>query len=106
VLAAFDAAAANYQGVVLEALREVADALRAVENDAQTLTALAAADEAAQGSLRSVERQYQLGAASYAQLLIAQQQAQRTRIGLTAAQAQRLVDSITLYQAIGAGAHD
>lgn len=102
-LAAFDAAAANYQGVVLEALRNVADVLRAVENDTQTLAALAAADEAAQGSLRSVERQYQLGAASYVQLLIAQQQAQQTRLGLAAAQAQRLVDSVALYQALGGG---
>src|SRR5574337_173062 len=103
-LAAFDAAAANYQGVVLEALRNVADALRAVENDAQALAALAAANEAAEGSLRSVERQYQLGAASYVQLLIAQQQAQQTRLGLAAAQAQRLTDSVALYQAVGAEA--
>lgn len=100
-LAAFDAAAANYQSVVLEALRNVADALRAVENDAQALTALAAANEASEGSLRSIERQYQLGAASYEQLLIAQQQAQQTRLGLAAAQAQRLADSIALYQAMG-----
>ena len=49
-LAAFDAAAANYQSVVLESLRNVADTLRAVESDAQTLTALAAADMAAQAS--------------------------------------------------------
>lgn len=103
-LAAFDAAAANYQGVVLEALRSVADALRAVENDAQALAALAAANKAAEGSLRSVERQYQLGAASYVQLLIAQQQAQQTRLGLATAQAQRLTDSVALYQAVGAGA--
>ncbi len=102
-LAAFDAAAANYQGVVLEALRDVADALRAIENDAQALAALAVAEEAAWGSLQSVERQYQLGAASYVQLLIAQQQAQQTRLGLAAAQAQRLTDSVALYQAAGIG---
>ncbi|WP_369572008.1 efflux transporter outer membrane subunit [Acidithiobacillus sp. IBUN Pt1247-S3] len=100
-LAAFDAAAANYHGVVLDALRNVADALRAVDEDAQTLSALATADAAAQGSLRSVERQYQFGAASYLQVLIAQQQAQRTRLALAAAQAQRLVDSVALMQAIG-----
>ena len=105
-LAAFDAAAANYQGVVLEALRNVADVLRAVENDAQTLAALAAANEAAEESLRSVERQYQLGAASYVQLLIAQQQAQQTRLGLATAQAQRLADSVALYQAVGASSDD
>lgn len=104
-LAAFDAAAANYQGVVLEALRNVADALRAVENDAQALAALAAAAAAAQDSLQSVEQQYRLGAASYVEVLIAQQQAHRTRLGLAAAQAQRLADSVAMYQAIGAGSN-
>jgi NodT family efflux transporter outer membrane factor (OMF) lipoprotein len=103
-LAAFDAAAANYQGVVLEALREVADALRAVENDAQALAALAAADASAQAALAAVEQRYRLGAASYLQLLVARQQARQTRLGLAAAQAQRLVDSVGLYRAIGAGA--
>ncbi len=102
-LAAFDAAAANYQSVVLEALRNVADVLQALDNDAQTLAALAAADIAAQGSLESMQRQYALGAASYIQLLTAQQQAQQNRINLIAAQAQRLVDSAALYQALGGG---
>ena len=102
-LAAFDAAAANYQSVVLESLRNVADTLRAVESDAQILTALAAADSAAQASLRSIERQFQLGAASYLQLLIAQQQVLQIRIDMVAAQAQRLVDSVALFQALGGG---
>jgi NodT family efflux transporter outer membrane factor (OMF) lipoprotein len=102
-LAAFDAAAANYQSVVLEALRNVADVLRALDNDAQTLAALATADSAAQSSLESMQRQYALGAASYIQLLTAQQLAQQNRINLIAAQAQRLVDSAALYQALGGG---
>jgi len=101
--AAFDAAAANYQNVVLESLRNVADVLRALENDAQRLTALSAADAAAQGALESMQRQYEMGAASYVQLLIAQQQSQQTQIDLIAAQAQRLVDSAALYQAMGGG---
>lgn len=100
-LAAFDAAAANYQSVVLEALRNVADSLRAVENDAERLTALAEADRAAQGSLRAVAWQYRYGAADYVQLLIAQEQAQRTRVDLAAAQAGRLADSVALYRAMG-----
>lgn len=50
-LAAFHAAAANYRKVVLESLREVADALAAVQHDAETLRALASADAAAEGSL-------------------------------------------------------
>ncbi len=102
-LAAFDAAAANYQTVVLESLRNVADVLRAVESDAQSLAALAAAHAAAQGSLTSVQHQYRLGVSSYVQLLIAQKQAQQTLINLTAAQAQRLVDSAALYQSMGGG---
>ena len=102
-LAAFDAAAANYQYVVLESLRNVADVLRAVENDAQSLSALAVADTAAQGSLESVQTQYKFGASSYVQLLIAQKQAQQTRISLIAAQAQRLADSAALYQSMGGG---
>lgn len=102
-LAAFDAAAANYRSVVLESLRNVADILRAVEGDAQALAALTAANAAAQGSLQSVQRQYTLGAASYVQLLVAQQQAQQARINLIAAQAQRLHDSAALYQAMGGG---
>ncbi len=102
-LAAFDAAAANYRYVVLESLRNVADVLRALENDAQRLAALSAADTAAQGSLESMQRQYALGAASYIQLLTAQQQSQQTRIDLIEAQARRLVDSAALYQAMGGG---
>lgn len=102
-LAAIDAAAAHYQSVVLDALRSVADALHRVDNDAQALASLAAADAAAQGSWQAVQQQYRLGAASYVQLLLAQQQAQQVRSQLAAAQAQRLQNSATLYQSVGAG---
>lgn len=101
--ASLQAAGANYQQTVLQALRNVADVLRALDNDAQTLRAQAAADDAAQQSLQLVEQQYKLGAASYLQLLTAQQQAQQTRINLIAAQAARLTDSAALFQAMGGG---
>lgn len=103
-LAALDAAAANYQSVVLDALRNVADALRALDHDAQALAAWAAADKAVQASVESIQSQYVMGAASYVQLLIVRQQAQQTRTNLIAAQAQRLVDSAALYQAMEGGA--
>ena len=102
-LAAFEATASNYQNVVLQSLREVADSLRAIEHDAQALAAIASADSAAQGSMRSTERQYELGAASSLELLVIQQQAQRIRIQYVAAQAQRLSDSVALYLAMGGG---
>jgi len=101
--AAFDAAAANYQSVVLESLRNVADALLALDNDAQSFAALATADAAARGALESVRRQYALGAASYVQVLSARQQSHQTRLALVAARAQRLVDTVALYQAVGDG---
>lgn len=102
-LAAFDAAAAHYQGVVLDSLRDVADVLRALDLDARRLAALAAADAAARALLESVQRRYALGAASYLELLNAQEQAQRTGIELAAAQAQRLANTVALYQAMGGG---
>jgi len=100
-LAAFDAAAANYRTVVLESLRNVADVLRALDNDAQRLTALTAADAAAQSSLESIQRQYTLGAVGYVNLLTAQQQAHLVRITMIEAQAQRLINSAAFYQAMG-----
>ena len=105
-LAALDAAAANYRGVVVDALRNVADAPRALDHDAQTLASLAAADAAAHASLESMDRQYALGTASYVQLLTARQQVQQNRIGLIATQAPWLADSAALYQALGGGRAD
>ena len=102
-LAGLDAAAAQYQGVVLDALRSVADALRATEADAQVLATLERSDAAAQASLQTTQQQLALGAASYLQWLVAQQQALQLRSSLVAAQAQRLADSAALFQAVGAG---
>lgn len=100
-LAALDAAAANYQQVVLEALRNVADILVALDHDTQSLAALVTAHTAALGAMESMQRQYALGAASYIQLLTAQQQVEESRNKLIAAQAQRLTNSVALYQAMG-----
>lgn len=106
VKAGFDVAAANYRQTVLLALRNVADVLRALDNDAQILSAQAAADTAAQASLDLMRQQYKLGGVNYLQLLGAEQQAQQTRINLLAAQAQRLTDTAALYQAMGGGLND
>jgi len=102
-LAAFDAAAANYQAVVLESLRNVADVLRAVENDTERYAALSAADAASQNLLNSMEHRYALGAAGYYDLLIAQEHSQQTRLALIDAQARRLINSVSFYQAMGGG---
>lgn len=103
-LAAFDAAAANYQTVVLEALRNVADVLRALEYDSKKWQALLAADSASEKSLESTERRYKLGVASYYDVLIAQQIRYQAALDLIAIQATRLVNSSLFYQAMGGGA--
>lgn len=102
-LAAFEATAANYQSVVLESLRETADVLQAMHNDAQSLAALARADAAVQMTLEAVQRRYTIGAASYLQVLTVQRQSAQMRSGLFAARAQRLIDTIALYQTLGGG---
>ncbi|RFC32250.1 MAG: efflux transporter, outer membrane factor (OMF) lipoprotein, NodT family [Candidatus Nitrotoga sp. SPKER] len=101
--AGFNAAAANYRQTVLQALRNVADVLRTLDNDAQILQAQAAADASAQASLNLIQQQFLLGGVNYLQLLTAQQQAQQTQINLIAAQVQRLTDTAALYQAMGGG---
>ena len=100
--AAAQAALANYQQTVLQSLREVADVLRTVEHDAQVQQSLAHADTSARQSLQLVHKQHALGAASYLQLLQAQQQTQRTRIELLELQARRIANTVALYQAMGA----
>lgn len=98
--AAFESAAAGYQRVVLDALRSVADALRAVEHDAQALAALSRSLQAAHEQHRVLERQYRAGAASAAQLLVADQVLLQARSGVVAAQAQRLADTVALSAAL------
>lgn len=100
-LAAFDAAASHYQSVVLEGLRNTADLLVALDNDARALDALTSADDASQASLSSVKRQYALGALSYREVLVAEQQAQQVRLALVAVRAKQLINAVALNQAVG-----
>ncbi|HEY0822386.1 MAG TPA: efflux transporter outer membrane subunit [Ramlibacter sp.] len=100
-LAAFDAAAANYQSVVLDSLRGVADVLRSVEQDAQALQSQATSAAAAHASLRLAQQRHVLGAASYLEVLDAFREAQQSSMLLAAAQARRLQDTVSLYVALG-----
>ena len=98
--AALEAAIANYQRVVLEALRNVADALSAAEQDAQTLAALARSAQAAEEQHRVAVSQHRAGVASPVQLLVADQLLLQARNNLAAAQAQRLLDTVALGAAL------
>jgi NodT family efflux transporter outer membrane factor (OMF) lipoprotein len=101
-LAGFEAARANYQAVVLEALRQVADVLRALENDARQLASLSVANAAAEQSLEIARQRTLLGAAADDELLAARQQAQQTQLDMIQARTARLLDSVAFCQAMGA----
>ena len=102
-VAAYDRALAQYRQTVLGAFQNVADALGALESDAQALKAQAEAEAAARASYELARSQFELGATSYLALLNAEQQYQRSRIGLVQAQAARYADTAALFQALGGG---
>ncbi|HXD39856.1 MAG TPA: efflux transporter outer membrane subunit [Ramlibacter sp.] len=102
-IAAYDEAHAQYQQTVLNAFLNVANTLRALDSDAQALSAQAEAESLARESLALVGRQYQLGAVSYLALLDAQRTHDQTRIALVQAQAARYADTAALFQALGGG---
>jgi NodT family efflux transporter outer membrane factor (OMF) lipoprotein len=102
-VAAYDAANSQYRETVLQAFQNVADALRALEADARTLSAQAEAETAARQTLDLTTRQFQLGGASYLALLIAQRQYQQAKLALAQAQGTRFADTAALFQALGGG---
>ncbi|HEY6981911.1 efflux transporter outer membrane subunit [Reyranella sp.] len=101
--AAYDKAAAQYRSTVLSAFQDVANALRALQSDADTLKATVAAEQTAQASLNLAQQQYQLGAVNYLTLLNAQQQYQSALVNRVRAQGQRYADTAALLQALGGG---
>ena len=102
-IAAYDQAQAQYRQTVLVAFQNVADALRALEADARTLSAQADAEQSARDTLDLTQRQYQLGGASALGLLIVQQQYQQARLSLAVAEGTRYADTAALFQALGGG---
>lgn len=102
-VAAYEEAGSLYRETVLEAFRDVADVLRALEMDARTLKAQADAEAAARAALELAREQFRLGAASYLALLDAERQHQEARIGLVQARAARFADTAALFHALGGG---
>ncbi|WP_245982882.1 efflux transporter outer membrane subunit [Trinickia fusca] len=100
-IAEYDQSYAQYRQTVLLAFKNVADTLRALEHDAQTLNAQYRAQTAAADSLHLIEQRFGLGGANNLDLLIAQQQYQRSRIAYVQAQAARYQDTAALFLALG-----
>lgn len=101
--AAYDAAAAAYRQTVLDGFRQVADALRAVQTDAQAYQAYDDAWRRAADAERIAQGRYQAGGISHLSLLDSQRQLLQTRVARTEADAARYADTAALLQALGGG---
>jgi NodT family efflux transporter outer membrane factor (OMF) lipoprotein len=102
-LDAFKASAADYQQTVLQSFGQVADILQALTHDADLLAAQQHALDMAADSVRLQRINYAAGGVGLLELLVAQRQYQRARLGYVQAQAQRYQDTIQLLVAMGGG---
>ena len=100
---ALNQAGAQYRSTVITAVQNVADTLFTLQSDAEFIKAAAITEQAAENTLKINRKQYELGAISYQILLMAQQAYESSLIGLTQAQASRLIDTAALYQSLGGG---
>lgn len=100
---AYQQSAEQYRGTVLTAFQNVADTLVALEQDAKTLQATAAAADAAKASLDLARLRYKDGYAAYLAVLNSEQAYQQARLSLVQAKAGRFTDTAALFQALGGG---
>lgn len=102
-IAALRAAGAQYQVTVLAAFQNVANALQALQFDADTLAANQLAAQTSAHSLQVTQSQVQLGGQPFTAVLTAQSTYQNAVIAEVRAEASRLADTAALYQALGGG---
>jgi NodT family efflux transporter outer membrane factor (OMF) lipoprotein len=100
--AAYEAALAAYRQTVLQGLQQVADALRALQQDAIELESRDQAQRDARASAEIASLRYAAGGLSQLALLDTQRQQLQTTLDRAKVQAQRLADTAALYQALGA----
>jgi NodT family efflux transporter outer membrane factor (OMF) lipoprotein len=101
--AALEVAAAQYSSTVNTAFQNVANALVAIERDAEALQAALAAQKTAAASLAVAQSQYTAGANTYLNVLTAEQTDFSSRLNLITARAARFTDTVALFQALGGG---
>jgi NodT family efflux transporter outer membrane factor (OMF) lipoprotein len=99
---AMHASAASYEQTVLEAFAQVADLLGGLDHDAEQLDAQDRAQQAALGSLDLARISYKEGSAGVLQVLDAERSYQHARLGYVRAVAQRYLDTVQLFLALGA----
>ena len=94
---------ADYRQTVLGAFQQVATSLRALSHDARTLKAERSAYASAREALDLARTSYKAGAIDSLQLLVDEAQYSQARIAYVRAKAQRYLDTVGLYTALGGG---
>jgi NodT family efflux transporter outer membrane factor (OMF) lipoprotein len=94
---------AIYRQVVLAAFAQVADAVKALEYDAQVILAQSKSVENSEQSLHLAQINYQTGRINYLQVLSADIQSHQAKLNYMRAEAQRLQDTTALFVALGGG---
>jgi len=96
-------AQARYRSTVIAAFVEVADALQALQHDADSEAAHRRALESAAANRDLAVAQYRAGKYNELQVLAAQQQYQNAALSQVQADAQRFADTAALFRALGGG---
>jgi len=99
-----DAATRRYEQTVLTAFGNVGDALVTLQSDAQVLEKNLAAEDDAARILEETRRRHEAGSESVLAVMASEVQFQQERLARIAGADARLVDTATLFQAIGAPA--
>lgn len=97
----YNAALAGYRQIVLTSFGEVADGLQAIANDADQLRAQDEAAQAAAAALDLARCSYAVGNSGVLDVIDAQRRFAQAQLGLSHAKAQRLLDTVQLYLALG-----
>ncbi len=94
---------ASYEGVLLNAFREVNDALVSLRLQTEREVALNKAQVAAQKALQISENRYQLGYSAYLEVLDAQRVYNDAALTFIQSRQARLVATVSLFKALGGG---
>lgn len=99
--AEYDASLAQYRQTVLNAFRDVADTLTALDQDAAALQSAQTASAAASAAHAETQARNQLGALAYTTALVSEQRWRNALLSAIQARAARLADTAALFQAMG-----
>ena len=101
--ASLESARANYQAVVLTALKDVEDALAALDGDRQRLFRLQSAAEAAANAALMAQQRYTSGLIDFQTVLQTQRALLSTQDSVASTKTDISANHVRLYKALGGG---